>query len=266
MNRETRSLNQTRPGDNQPRFQQVQFEFAAHIRHPELHNRPADIDPVRMQIYVDLFYRNIESFIANTFRVARKLFEDDAWRRLVRKFVHQHVSESPYFLEIPQEFLAYLSSRQGDNELPDFLLELCHYEWVELALDVADAEVATADVNPDGDLLSEILVWSPVAMLLSYRYPVHQIGPNFQPKQAPSQPTRLIVYRDRTDRVRFMEVNQGTARVANLIQEAAGRTGEDILKIVALESGIPVPEIRSTGLATLQQLRRGDIIAGTRSA
>ena len=52
----------------------------------------------------------------------------------MRKFVHRHPSESPYFLEISQEFLTFLSEQvhRVTSSLPEFLLELAHYEWVEL--------------------------------------------------------------------------------------------------------------------------------------
>ena len=102
----------------------------------------------------------------------------------MREFVHEHASSSPYFLEISQEFLTFLAERTG-NELPDFLLELCHYEWVELILSVSEKELPTEGVDPGGNLESETIVLSPLIWKLSYRYPVHQLGPTFQPEEAP---------------------------------------------------------------------------------
>jgi hypothetical protein len=52
-----------------------------------------------------------------------------------RFLLSRHHSHTPLFPELGREFLRYLEARQqqgrGD---PAFLLELAHYEWVELAL------------------------------------------------------------------------------------------------------------------------------------
>ncbi|MCW9031410.1 MAG: DNA-binding domain-containing protein, partial [Gammaproteobacteria bacterium] len=49
----------------------MQYEFAAHIRNPALNQKPADIEARRMKIYNELFYNNIEDFIANTYPVLK---------------------------------------------------------------------------------------------------------------------------------------------------------------------------------------------------
>ena len=44
-----------------PKFKQIQYEFAAHIRNPSDNPRPSEIETRRMKIYNDLFYNNIVS-------------------------------------------------------------------------------------------------------------------------------------------------------------------------------------------------------------
>ena len=240
-----------------------QLDFAAHIRNPEVNPRPADVEARRMQIYVDLFYNNIESFLASAFPVAKSLFDEDRWRALVRVFVHRHPSESPYFLEISQEFLTFLAdSRPGG--LPPFMLELCHYEWVELALSVAEEEFPGQDVDPEGDLRCGIPVVSPLIWKLAYRFPVHEIGPAFQPQEPGRQPTQLVVYRRRDDRVRFMEVNTLTMALLDALQPG-NVSGAEALEVLAAQ----VPELDRgvldrEGLAILERLRTAEIIAGTK--
>ncbi|MFP6834742.1 MAG: putative DNA-binding domain-containing protein, partial [Pseudomonadales bacterium] len=120
-------------GSNLPGFRELQLDFAAHIRNPDANPRPDGIEARRMQIYLDLFYNNIEGFLANGFPITKKLLGSALWHQVARDFVDRHASESPYFLEISQEFLTYLElAKRAD--LPDFIIELCHYEWVELAL------------------------------------------------------------------------------------------------------------------------------------
>ena len=93
------------PGRNLPKFAEVQLEFTAHIRNPDMHTAPVDIEPRRMRIYLELFYKNIENFLATGFPVAKQVLGESAWHPLVRSFVHRHGSESPYFLEITQELI-----------------------------------------------------------------------------------------------------------------------------------------------------------------
>jgi len=249
-----------RPGNNLPGFREQQIEFAAHIRNPQVNPRPAGIDPRRMQIYVDLFYNNIESIVAKGFPVAKQVLGKTLWRDVVRDFVDRHGSESPYFLEISQEFLAYLDeARRAD--LPDFLLELCHYEWVELALAVSDDEIPAAGIDPHGSLANGRVVISPLIWKLSYRYPVHQIGVSFQPAVAPEEPTLLVVYRRRNDQVRFLEVNAATYRLLDLLAESP--TGAAAIE--RLQEELPAVDsqiVHDHGLATMERLREAEIILG----
>ena len=88
----------------------IQRAFAAHIREPDLHAAPAGIEDRRMKIYRELFYNNIEGFISSAFPVLRKLYSDTDWHAMVRDFVHRHQSQTPYFLVISEEVLAYLEN------------------------------------------------------------------------------------------------------------------------------------------------------------
>ncbi|WP_237067241.1 HvfC family RiPP maturation protein [Microbulbifer guangxiensis] len=245
-------------------FQQMQREFAAHLRNPREHAPPAEIEDRRLAIYRDLIYNNIESFIASGFPVLRKLYSDSDWHAMVRDFVHRHASQSPYFLQISEEFLHYLQSEREPHPCdPPFLLELAHYEWVELALDVSDAEMPQG-LKREGDVLAGVPVVSPLVWSLNYRFPVHQIGPAFQPEEAPDAPTFLLVYRDRSDAISFMETNAVTARLLQLAQ-GEETTGRELLLALAGEMNHPDPEVLlQFGRDLLEKLLSAGIIAGLR--
>ena len=258
-------------GQNLPGFMAQQLDFAAHIRNPEVHPRPPDIEPRRMQIYLDLFFNNIESFLAGTFPVAKSLLDPPVWLALVRGFLHGHPSESPYFAEISQEFMTFLSSRAIDAEpvLPACFLELCHYEWVEMALAIDDEPLPEADI--EGDLLDDVIVVSPLIWPLGYRFAVHNIGPDHRPDSPPADPTCLVVYRRRDDSVKFMESNAVTNRLIEILSQSQSQTGRQALDQLAEEIGtkpstIESRTIREQGLATLVRLRDAEIILGTRSS
>jgi hypothetical protein len=248
-----------------PEFTRRQYAFAANIRDPNSNPAPEDIEDRRMQIYRELFYNNVESFISGTFPVLRRIYSDADWHSLVRAYFSTHRSRTPLFHEIPREFLNWLENeREGHPADPPFLFELAHYEWVELALSIADAPADAKPVDPHGDLLDGIPVLSPLAWHLAYRYPVHRIGPDFQPQRPGDTPTWLVVYRDREDEVGFLEINAVTKRLLELIDAGTDRTGVDLLTDIATEMSHPQPDVVIRGGAgIMDNLRRRHILTGT---
>lgn len=246
-------------------LESVQRQLTAHIRNPAEQAGPDGVEPRRLKIYRELFYNNIEGFVSNGFPVLRSLFDDQAWHALVRDFIKCHHCHTPYFLEISQEFLLYLqNTRSTQPDDPEFMAELAHYEWVELALDVAEEDLVDCDADPDGDLLMALPVVSPLAWSLCYHFAVHKIGRDYQPSQADEQATYLVVYRNRQDRVGFMEANSVTARLLELLQSDEISSGQQALSRIADELQHPQPQqVVEGGLAILQQLRQLDIILGT---
>ena len=249
-----------------PAFKKHQFEFTAHIRDPKKNRMPAGIEDRRMQIYRDLLYNNIEGFIASGFPVIREIYDDESWHRMIRDFFANHQSRSPYFLEISEEFIDYLQNeRVPQKEDPAGLVELAHYEWVELALHVSDATVSMEGINANGDLLLQRPVFSPLAWPLAYQYPVQTMGRDNLPETTPEQPTYLVVYRNRNDQVQFLEINAVTARLISLLQENESYSGLDAISHIAKEMHHPNPDVvKQGGLAALQELQQLGIVLGTR--
>ncbi len=216
-----------------------------------------------MRIYTELFYNNIESFLANSFPVTKRIFLDPEWsglpwKQLAREFIHRHGSASPYFLEISQEFLEFVSTHPIHEQFP-WLLEFLHYEWVEMALGVNDTPWPLAGYDREGSLLGDVLV-SPLIWPLAYRYPVQGIGPQHLPTSVPTQPTYLVVYRRSDDKVRFMASNAMTHRLLELLQE--GSSGEAALMQVGEELNISSQVIREQGEAALLRLLGLEILLG----
>lgn len=244
-------------------FQQTQQQFANHLRDPAVNPAPADVEPRRMKIYQDLIFKNIEGFLSGGFPILRSLYSESDWNELTRDFIRSHQSHSPYFLEISQEFLKYLQQERGDCDCdPAFLLELAHYEWVELALDVSEEVLPVqGDEILTSDLLAQQPVVSPLVWSLSYQFPVHQLGPDYQPEQVPEQPTFILVYRDRDDNVQFMVSNALTVRLLNLLEGDDLLTGERALLQLADEMNHPHPqELVKMGYELLVKLQKCDII------
>ncbi|MFV3091475.1 DNA-binding domain-containing protein [Pseudomonas sp. GW6] len=185
---------------------QQQRDFAARIRQPEAQALLPGITAERMAVYEELFFNNVASLVGGAFPVLRGVLGAERWQRLLRAFLAEHRASTPYFLEISQEFIAWLQQDyRAEPQDPAFVLELAHYEWVELALDVSDAQVPAQG-------------WSPLAWPLAYRWPVQMIGVDHCPTQPPAEPTCLLVWRDSQDQVRFMQLTPFAYQLALRLQ------------------------------------------------
>ena len=246
-------------------FQDIQYRFTRHIRDPENAPAPQDIEARRMAIYRDLLYRNVESFLAGSFPVLRKVLQDAEWHDLMRAYFREHQARTPLFPKMPQEFLQYLQAENAAVEkLYPFLTELAHYEWVELALSLDVREIREKGIDPAGDLLAGVPVLNELSWSLAYHYPVHRIGPDYLPEEKPAQPTCLLVYRDRQDKVRFIELNPLAARLVDALkQNEDNKTGREILADIAAEIAHPDPEVViSGGRAVLEDMRAKEVVLG----
>jgi len=248
-------------------FTQLQYAFTAHIRQPELHPAPSDIEDRRMKIYRDLFYNNVESFMSTTYPVLCEILGEQRWHALIRDYFANHKAHTPLFPEMPREFLVYLEDERQPqaNDLP-FMLELAHYEWIELALSISELTDDLSKLSAQTNLLDEVPVLSNLAWLLNYQFPVHQISSEFLPEQASNQTTHIVTSRGiDEEHINFTEVNPVIARLLELISDnKQQQTGKALLTQIANELGNPdIDSIINFGIQTLTELLNKNIIIGT---
>lgn len=251
-----------------PDFQDKQLEFAAHIRDPENVPAPDGIEDRRMAIYRELFFNNLRSLLSTTFPVLSELMGNQRWRQLIREFMQKHRAETPYFLKLPEEMIAFLENEYEprDDDFP-FLRELAHYEYVELALNTSEDETDLDGVDPDGDLLEQAPVKSVLTWAYAYHYPVHRISPDFLPTEPAEQPVYLALYRNADDKLGFMELNPLTAGLLDAIENNAdGLTGEALIRTLGESIGYPdIDSLVSHGHVAMQEMLNLGILVGTRS-
>lgn len=217
-------------------FQQIQYAFAAYIRDPYRNPPPRGPALARMRVYRELFFNNMENFLANGFPVLKSILSKTDWLALVQDFYAKHRSKTPYFAEIAEEFLDYMQNeRDSCSSDPPYLLELAHYEWTELALAIAEGEVPQESAALMSVPLEQRIYISEVAWPLAYRFPVHTIGPGHEPSDPSEQPTCLVVYRNREDTVKFLEINPVTYRLLQLLAEKGVMSASDCMLKVARE-------------------------------
>ena len=246
---------------------ELQTAFAGHIRNPGAVPPPDGIEERRMKIYRNLFFRNINKFLAGNFPKLRKLYDDTSWSKLVREFYSEHRARTPLFMEIPKEFLIYLQEkRQNRDGDPPFLYELAHYEWVELALFYEPTDLDQQPADPEGDVFEGTPLLSPLAWPLNYHYPVQRIALDFQPQEPPGEMTQLLGYRNRKDVVKFMQLNEVTQLLLALMKENPQASGRQLLEQTARRINHPRPEAMiSNGRTLLDDLKKRDVILGTRT-
>lgn len=250
---------------NLPSFKQAQYEFAAHIRDPKLNPKPADIEARRMNIYNELFFNNVEDFISNTYPVLKEVIPEDEWQKMMRDYFCNHLSHTPLFPEMPREFLKYLENERNNPNDPKFINELAHYEWIELALMTSDLDqnINWDKIDINGDLLNKSPVLSPLAWSLSYQYPVQQISKDFIPDEPAEHAVHILVYRDSSDEVHFMELNPITAQLIQLINDEQHLTTKQILEDIAKRMQHPDPDVViEGGYQIIQDLKNRGVILG----
>ena len=242
-------------------FKAKQLEFTQYIRNPATNPVPAGVKPERMAMYRELIFNNIEGFLAGNFPVIRTLLDDQQWYDLAQDFFSRHHCKTPYFSNIAEEFLDYLENERDNPADFPFLLELAHYEWVEMALSIAKDEVSAKQQNFD-DLLHQTIQLSPLAWPLVYQFPVQLISPDYLPTVPPEQPTSLLAYRGQDDEVKFIEINPMTYRLLEIIEENGQIKTLACLTQVAQESQHPNPDlIIKGGLQILQELAEKNVIS-----
>lgn len=247
-----------------PEFQAYQREFTSHIRDPKKHARPAGVNARRMKVYNDLLFNNVFNVVSSCFPVACDVLGKRKWRQLAREFFANHRCRTPYFRQVPEEFLQFMQQREALPSEPDFLIYLLHYEWVELSVDASARETDMSSIDASGDLCAGHPVLAPSHMLLSYPYAVHRIGKRYRPTPDQQEQTFLLVFRDNADKVRFIVLNPVSARLVALI-EPGNLSGDQALTQVITELRHPDPAVAfAGGQDVLENLRKEGAILGIR--
>ncbi|MBU2883943.1 putative DNA-binding domain-containing protein [Psychrosphaera sp. B3R10] len=208
---------------------EAQLHLAQQIRTGVTQSNNKD-EQRRVEIYQELFFNNLEDFCATTFPVLKSTMGTKKWLALVRSFFIEHQCETPHFIEISEEFLTYLAQSPGTLDEP-WMLELAHYEWVELASAtamgdsgedvVSDREAVVAEFDQElvaVGQFSQYLVSIPESTWpLAYNYPVHTISADNKPLEP--TPTYIVVYRDPSYEIQFVGTDALTVHLMTFIQQ-----------------------------------------------
>ncbi|WP_207264593.1 DUF2063 domain-containing protein [Pseudomonas sp. GW101-3H06] len=239
-----------------------QSSMGQYLRDPDHCAPPPEMDPARARVYRELVFNNLSSLISGTFPVLVKILGDQRWRELVRMFLRDYRAHTPKFGEIAEEFVEFLAAEPAalnDGSWPPFMVELAHYEWVEMALQQSEAEpLPTGDADA---LLDRPMQVSPLAWPLAYAWPVQLVGPGYQPDTAPEQPTLLLVRRAEDWSVKFSALTPLAWRLLQRIGEFPELNGRAQLQELAVEAGMTGSQaFFDNGLALLRQMQGEGVV------
>ncbi|MDO1510765.1 MULTISPECIES: putative DNA-binding domain-containing protein [unclassified Neisseria] len=140
-------------------FQSV---LADHVRDPSL-PAPEGIAFERLAVYTRLVRNNLRSFLDLCFSDSSEFADADLWQELQNRFLIEARPESPFFNDIPAQFLDYARTREGAQRLPDNVLEMMDFETALLHAETTVQPVS--DGKWDG---STLLSWAPAARISHY--------------------------------------------------------------------------------------------------
>ncbi len=237
------------------------MSMARYVRDPQHNAPPPGIEARRLAVYRQLFFGNVESLLSGGFPVIRASLGPKNWQALIQSFYADYRCQTPLFTEISGEFVAFLEAGGGAAlDLPPWLAELAHYEWVEAALLLSDERSPAHD--PEGDLLEGVPVLSNLAWPLAYQWPVSEIGPKYLPHEAPEQPTLVLARRGADKNVHFSRLAPLAHALLVSLQERRC-SGRQHLEGLAEAIGVDGAAILPQGLALLENLRAQGVVLGT---
>lgn len=195
-----------------------QLAFARAVRDPSA-NYASDTPESRQRlgVYQQLVFNNIAQFVDSAFPVLKSVVADEKWQQLLRDFIVCYRHNSPYFVDISKGFLEFLHGNDEIiNDLPPFARDLAHYEWLEIDIGIRQAilPVQRAQHTENHFMLS------PLAEIVTYPYPVHQISAENIPADQTAGSHHYCIYRDVEDNVQFSVLTPASALLLGLLAEA----------------------------------------------
>lgn len=240
---------------------QTQEDFTRYLRNPTSVPMPKGLDPRRMGVYQELVYENILSLLSGFFPVMDSLFTEKKWRELIAEFIREFKAETPYFPKLGEEFIFFLSGRKQQDDEPPFLIELAHYEWIELELYMSE-EALSAPI-PDKKLSETGLSLSPLATPLCYHFPVHRISKEYQPLTPPEEPSYLLVFRDDEDQVRFFELQGLNYQLLVQIFQSPGARADEYLQVLCPKGYSDPQAFIQQGMALISDFNKQGLLKAT---
>ena len=246
-------------------FQVLQRQLTAHLRDPQANPPPKGPEDRRIAIYRRLVFGNASRLLAANFPIARKRLGKAAFSALIRDFLREHRAETPYFPRLAGELQAWYQKARPDRPNdPPWLGELILYESEKRRLRNAADPVSRPEVDPEGDVTSDVPAPSPLLRLLTLRYPVHGGKSSKLGDAPPDAPSFLLLRRNSAGRMRTEELGVLSAGLLALILDGSTQTGAELLENMMQQAPADArPALIRQGKEQLRRFHRIGVLLGT---
>lgn len=238
-------------------LKKFQKDFTQHIRNPKRFKKPKQVSASRMNVYNSLLFNGIEDVISSCFPLCKKVLGKGKWLKLIRDFFTEHSCQSPFYREVPREFVTYLAGKTKSLQHIPFLPHLAHYEWLELDLFLSP-EIPPA-IHSKKKLGGKVIFNKP-CKLVSYPYPVHQIKKGYK-TPAETEPSFYFFYRNAQSEVDWLLLNSAQAKLIHFLLNQSLPFKKAVSKI-AKELKLPQDFIFRAARESLEEFQRKAIILG----
>ncbi len=244
-------------------FRATQEAFTRYVRDPEANPPPPGSKPERMAWYARLFRNNIDGILETAFPALHAQLAEDDWQGLVQRFFRDRPLHSPLLRDVPPEFVAFL---EDEDALPDRQRELAAYELTRFELLTAEDPVPPAGLDPDGDLLTDRPVVSPLARLMIARWPVDAVAATVETGETPipDEPGQysLLLFRDTNGAPSCQRLSPASARLLALLEESTA-PGRETVALLAEEMSMPGGELEVLAAPQLAEWRAAGVLLGS---
>lgn len=160
----------------------------------------------RFLVYRSLVHNRMRNTIRDFIGRAATRLGKERLRIDFSEWMEDVAAHSPYLRDVPAEFVAWAAPRWAeDDAVPDYIIDLARHELLEY--DILNDHRGGESPTGLELALDKPLRFDGAARLMSYAYAVHKMSQDVDDRDAPEHvPTRLLVYRDPSNKVRYLEL------------------------------------------------------------
>lgn len=148
----------------------------------------------RLLLYRDLARNALEDPLPDCFPITHGLLEEaELWDDCVDAFLASRTIQSAYYRDVNPAFVAWLAESAWGQERWPFLLQLAHFEYIEVEILRWPDEPSATDLRPGPDAESRV-VFDGATRNLAYAFRVHEATQD-DPEPSAGE-TFLLGYRD----------------------------------------------------------------------
>ncbi len=226
-----------------------QQQFSTTLRGPYAALKNAQ----REKIYYHLLRANLREVLANVYARVIEHLGAENWAFLLDEFLQQHTATTPYFYQLPDEFLSFLWHNRAHYGQWPWLWALAHFEWMELVATVADETLP----EPNAALLR----CSPLAYYCQYDYAVYPLDKEYTALAQRTHPWQGVVYRNREHGVHWFALEPWTALLLQtILQQKECRVEDIVCHLMQSNSAYKENEVRESVEAWCKVWQELDIL------